>query len=236
MSGVFETNISSYPSYLESDTQPKFNYCGIAIGIIFILGSVFVTLADYQILPGNGNVISDLGIFARVLGDGLLVIGVAISAIFGTKSYLAGKVLKNLEKMNGPDLVNSRNTSIKKRGNFFSPRFGDKITQSILNHLPDSNVFIHISICDRNMPSDKDFSNLLKIIDPNNQDLPMIIVGIRAGSSPFTGKTVKKESKTYEGQEWPLYFLTLRTDDTPNFMNLTDNQESIRILRDMIKP
>src|ERR1700733_2080530 len=67
----------------------------IALGIITVLGGVFLTLAAYQIFPHSVNVISNLGIWREVIGYGTLGLGVIIVVAGAVKRYYNMQALEN---------------------------------------------------------------------------------------------------------------------------------------------
>jgi hypothetical protein len=91
-------------------------YLPMAIGIIIMLGAVFILLASDQVLPPFPNVISDLGVLGEVIGYCLLGLG-CLGAVFAWRrhhpdplsSQAMGKILiesmdKSLERMQRENL------------------------------------------------------------------------------------------------------------------------------------
>lgn len=74
-----QTSSSALQNNHEVDVRTKnLSYLILAIGIILMLGGVFLTLAYYQILPHAINSISNLGALGAIIGWGTVLLGAAI--------------------------------------------------------------------------------------------------------------------------------------------------------------
>ncbi len=80
------------------ESKNTFNYAPVilALGIITVLGGVFLALAAHQILPFGVNALSNIAVWGQVMGYGCIGLGALTSLLAGVKWHLSRKSVKNI--------------------------------------------------------------------------------------------------------------------------------------------